>query len=185
MGPATVLWTSEELGSAEHFTLDQDGTGAVLRGISVLAFGGHPAHIGYEVRVDHRWRTRSVDVEIVGGPASTIRLRVGSRGWTVNGVRRADLADCVDVDLGFTPATNMLPIRRLAPALGESVRITAAWLRFPELVVEAVDQRYSHEGESTWRYRSGRSDHVLETTPDGIVTRYGDDLWVARALAAS
>ena len=94
------------------------------------------------------------------------------------------LDGCHDVDLGWTPATNTVPIRRLGLEVGETASITAAWVRFPELDVVASEQRYTRLGNDRWQYRSGDYDYELvtdETT--GLVLSYGDDLW--RAVATS
>ena len=40
------------------------------------------------------------------------------------------VSGCVDLDLGFTPATNLIAIRRLALSVGASAEVTAAWLDF-------------------------------------------------------
>jgi hypothetical protein len=37
---------------------------------------------------------------------------------------------CLDIDLGFSPSTNLLPIRRLTLAVGEAATVRAAWLPF-------------------------------------------------------
>lgn len=178
-----MLWTSAELASAEHFTLESQAGGQLLSGTTVVVFDDRPAHIRYSVGVDHEWRTGAVDVEIVDDRQRTVQMRVDDGAWRVDSVARADLVGCVDVDLGWTPATNTLPIRRLRLDIGESAEITAAWLKFPELVVVANRQRYVREGDRRWRYVSGEYDFVLETNADGVVTRYGDDLWVARATS--
>lgn len=183
MATASVLWTSAELASAEHLTLETHDAGASLSGTTVLVFDSRPAHIRFVLNVDSEWRTTDVNVDVFGHRRATIDMRVDERGWTVNGVARSDLVDCVDVDLGWTPATNTLPIRRLGLDVGESAEITAAWLQFPELVVVASRQRYVRMGNTTWRYLSGQSDFVLETTADGIVMTYGDDLWIASSVS--
>lgn len=185
MASVSVLWTSAELGSAEHLVIDARADGTMLMGTTVVAFDDRPAHIQFSVNVDTEWRTRAVEVDVVGHGSTTIQMRVDGDGWVVDGVARADLAECVDVDLGWTPATNTLPIRRLGIGVGESARITTAWLKFPEMVVVPSEQRYVREAESTWRYLSGAYNFVLETNNDGIVTKYGDDLWVARAVSTT
>ncbi len=80
----------------------------------------------------------------------------------------------VDVDLGFTPATNTLPIRRLTRAVGEAVDVTAAWVRFPELTVEPLPQRYVRLDERRYRYASSGGAFVAELEVDdlGLVVRY-------------
>jgi hypothetical protein len=69
----------------------------------------------------------------------------------------------VDLDLGSTPATNTIPIRRLALEIGETTDITVAWVRFPELDVVASEQRYTRLATDRWRYQSGDYDFGLRT----------------------
>jgi hypothetical protein len=80
------------------------------------------------------------------------------------------------VDLGFTPSTNTLPIRRLTLAVGASAPVRAAWLRFPELTLESLEQVYLRTAERTYRYESagGQFVAVLEVGAAGLVSRYGD-----------
>lgn len=57
----------------------------------------------------------------------------------------------LDVDLGVTPSTNTSAIRRLHLAVGASAELTATWVRFPELSVEPLLQRYSRLDERTYQ----------------------------------
>ncbi len=41
-----------------------------------------------------------------------------ARGWTINGWSCPDLDGCDDINLSFSPATNLLPIRRIRLATG-------------------------------------------------------------------
>jgi hypothetical protein len=175
-------WRSAALESVEDFALDETGDGWALRGSVTLPIDGDPARIEYEVLADQRWATRGATALVTRGDTTErLGLEVTEGGWRVNGVPRPDLARCIDLDLGWTPATNTLPINRLALDVGEAATIEAAWLRFPELTVAANRQTYTRLGESSWRYQSGPYDFVLETTSEGIVSRYGDDLWRADA----
>jgi hypothetical protein len=60
----------------------------------------------------------------------------------VDGELVSQLDGCTDVDFGWTPATNTVPIRRLGLEVGQRASITAAWIRFPELDVVASEQWY-------------------------------------------
>ncbi|HEV8365523.1 MAG TPA: putative glycolipid-binding domain-containing protein, partial [Gemmatimonadaceae bacterium] len=82
----------------------------------------------------------------------------------------------------FTPATNTLPIRRLALTVGESTDVSAAWLRFPAMTLERLEQRYTRIGDSTYRYESagGQFMRELTVTPDGLVHEY-QGLWRAES----
>jgi uncharacterized protein len=88
------------------------------------------------------------------------------------------VAGCLDVDLAFTPATNILPLRRLSLAVGESREMTAAWVRFPDLSVEPLAQRYTRLDERRVRYesRDGSFTAELEVDELGLVVRY-KPLW--------
>ena len=96
--------------------------------------------------------------------------------WSLDGVERPDLDGCVDVDLGFSPSTNTLPIRRLGLGVGESAPVSAAWLRFPGFALERFDQVYTRLDESHYRYESGggRFMRDLAVDEDGLVVEYPD-----------
>jgi hypothetical protein len=74
-----------------------------------------------------------------------------------------------------------LPIRRLAPSVGESVDTRAAWVDWPSLEVVVSDQIYERLGDNEYRFRS--DDFVADLLVDdvGLVLKYGDEYW--RALA--
>ena len=153
-----------------------------MSGTTVIPLDDRPAHLRYAVTTDDAWRTESVDVQVFGHRRVTIRIEVDDGRWTVDGRVQPDLDGCVDIDLGWTPATNLLPIRRLGLAVGDAAEITTAWLTYPELELVPNLQRYTRTDVEAWRYESGPYDFALDTTADGIVTTYGDDLWVARAV---
>jgi hypothetical protein len=89
----------------------------------------------------------------------------------------------VDIDLGFSPSTNLLPIRRLKLAVGEEAEVRAAWLSFPSLRFELLSQMYRREAERTYRYESGGGTFVrtLEVNAAGLVTSY-PGLWQAESV---
>ena len=123
--------------------------------------------------------TRSVTVDLRGPDGErSLRLAVKDGLWWVEGRPEATLRECVDVDLGWTPSTNTLPIRRLNLAVGESRAVTAAWVRFPELTVERLPQEYRRLDERRYRYSSagGRFVAELEVDEHGLVTTYGQ-IW--------
>jgi hypothetical protein len=100
------------------------------------------------------------------------------RKWYLNGVESGAVEGCLDIDLGFSPSTNLLPIRRLALAVGEEATVRAAWLPFPSLDFATLAQVYRREGETTYRYESGGGAFVrmLDVNAVGFVTSY-PGLW--------
>lgn len=178
-----ILWHCAALSSSEHGTLEAVEGGWLLRGWTALPVDGVPGHVEHEVVVDDRWRTKTATVAIHTGPTERHEVAVADGAWTVDGVERRDLDGCTDIDLGWTPATNLLPVRRLDLEVGEAATTAAAWFRFPELILERNEQRYERTGHRAWRYLAGEYDFDLEVDELGRVVRYGDDLW--RAVAAS
>ena len=180
-----VLWKSQRLHSAEHCTVSKHGKGHRLAGIVVLPIDSRPGHISYVIDVDDAWRSQSAELSVVAGETRRrMRLALASPGrWKIDGSSQGRFDGCIDIDLGFSPATNTLPIRRLRLDVGGIAQLTAVWVRFPELSVEPLQQTYERIGETKWRYRSGTFAAELEVDSDGIVTRYGDDVW--KAIAAS
>jgi len=62
--------------------------------------------------------------------------------------------------------------------VGARLSVRAAWLRFPELTLEPLDQIYERVSESQYRYESGGGSFVamLEMNAAGLVTHY-PGLW--------
>jgi hypothetical protein len=166
----------------EEALVERTATGWRLTGELDVAEVGFAGRLRYGIECDPKWRTRSALVEGEAGTA-TIRFALAADGkgqWTRDGARLPDLAGALDVDLGFTPATNTLPIRRLALAVGESAPVRSAWLRFPELRLEPLEQTYTREAEQTFRYHALVDGEPftarLDTDVFGRVVRY-EGLW--------
>lgn len=143
---------------------------------TVVVFEGVPWRIDYEIQCDAAWRTRAVRLRANQGADDrnlTLDVRPDGR-WVVDMRDRPDLDGCVDVDLGFSPSTNTLPIRRLPMQMQESRTIAAAWVDFPGLVVHRVEQRYTRISEDTYRYENLPTGVVAELTVDsqGLVISY-------------
>lgn len=178
----TILWRRLDGVGLERCTLRERPAGADLAGTAVLDIGGKPAEARWTVEVDEKWVTRRAHVEL--DVAGSLRVRTlahdGRGGWQLDGRDRPDLDGCLDVDLGVTPATNTLPIRRL----DHSADVDAAWMAFPSLDVTRLSQRYERLGDRRWRYSAGTFKAMLETTTDGLVVRYQNG-WEAVTVSSS
>lgn len=192
---AAVLWQSPAEPDLQQCRLSHIDDGWRLAGTVVTVATDEPARIQYQVEVDHAWATRRVTVDASLGvqPPVQIRLRVDAAGnWQAERrpetaapwVSLPDLSGLRDIDLAFTPATNTLPLRRLEPAVGETVAVTAAWLRFPELDIELLPQTYHRLDHRRYRYQSHSGAFTAEITVDdlGLVVDYAG-LW--QRVAAS
>ena len=105
--------------------------------------------------------------------------------WTVDRIDRPDLAGCEDIDLSFTPATNLLPVRRLNLVIGESAEVRAAWLRFPKLDVQVLDQVYTRLDANRYLYQSADRtfERILTVNQAGFVIDY-PGLWTAETISS-
>ena len=184
----TVLWQRIDSPGSEWCTLEQEPDGWRFRGIVLTEAATVPVLVQYAVALASDWSTRAVEIVMRSGDVTEpreLRLTVapGPR-WQIEREPSPDpampqddlmaLHGLVDIDLGFSPVTNTLPIRRLDPAIGDAVAVTAAWVRFPELTIEPLPQRYIRLAERRYRYESAGGAFVAEIEVDdlGLVTAY-------------
>lgn len=176
----TRIWERLDGRGMEFFQLQKDRRDPVLTG-SVVVMLSAPVDVRYTIVCTEDWDTSEVRIEC-STQKETRLLSIEADGeghWLMYGKPLPALDGCFDIDLSVTPSTNLLPIRRVDPAVGESFEATAAWVRFPELTLEPLRQRYTRLDRRRWRYESeGGFTAELEVDDLGIVTRYGD-LWRA------
>jgi hypothetical protein len=181
-----VVWRNEENQLFEYCSLKSTGESSRLEGIVVAVVDEKPVRIAYRIACDRQGLTQTVAVDAGGGlGAHHIRLAVDEqRTWTWNGNELPGCKGCSDVDLGFSPATNSLPIRRLNLNPGESQTLTAAWVRFPQFDVIAFPQRYTRLEQNRYLFESLLDDFKAELVVDelGIVQQYGQ-YWQAVATS--
>ena len=194
----TVLWQRIVSPGSEWCTLEREPEGWRVGGIVLAEVAAVPVLVQYVVALAADWSTRAVEIVMHMGDKTKpreLRLTVApDQRWQIEREPSPDapmpqddlmaLHGLIDVDLGFTPATNTLPIRRLDPAIGEAIAVTAAWVRFPELTIEPLPQSYTRLAERHYRYESAEGAFVAEIEVDhlGLVTTY-EGGW--RRIAAS
>jgi hypothetical protein len=180
MTPETMLWRRLDQPGHDACQLVASVAGWRLCGTAVFGHEEGPAHLRYDVRADAHWRTRAGRVDgWVGDRPVRIRVRRLASGWEVNGTA-SDLArECLDLDLGFTPATNVLQLRRIARAVGEAADVTVAWLDVPSGGLDVLAQRYERRTARAYWYEAPRFGYAaeLEVTAASFPRRY-PGLWV-------
>jgi uncharacterized protein len=152
-----ILWRRLDTPGHEACRVAERGTWWSLAGAAAFLHEGRVCRLDYEVICDPVWETRIAKVSgWVGSDSVDVEISVDAeRRWWIGGVERPEVAGCVDVDLNFSPSTNLLPIRRLALEVGREAEVRAAWLRFPTFTLELLDQRYRRTSETVYRYESG------------------------------
>lgn len=180
----TVLWRNDKFQMVEYCAFMETENGHQFDGVVLTVVENKPVRIDYQVLFDRQGITQSVNVDAIGGSGEQhLQLVVDEhRTWFWNGKELPECSGFSDVDLGFSPVTNTLPIRRLNLQPGESQTISAAWVRFPEFDVIAFPQRYTRMGTNRYLFESLLSDFKAELVVDelGIVKRY-DQYWAAVA----
>jgi hypothetical protein len=182
MATASILWRRLDIPGHDACRLEGSDAGWRLDGTAVFREAGAPAVLDYSLVCDLAWRTEHGRVRGWLGERS-IELaieRTAAGVWTLNGAVVRGLERCVDLDFGFTPATNLPQLRRVALALGQSANMPAAWLDISASTLVVLPQRYERRAQTTYWYEApsvGYAD-VLEVGPTGFIRRY-PGLWEA------
>jgi hypothetical protein len=131
--------------------------------------GDEPYRLQYSLETGDGFITRSLAIE------------VEAEGWSRSlQLTWEELDGALDCDLGRSPLTNLMPIRRDGLHAREGSReITVAWISVPELAVHAARQRYTHVRPGLVRFRSLDGEFEgfeadLEVDDDGLIVHYPD-----------
>jgi hypothetical protein len=182
------MWQRLDLPGHEVATVQPIEAGWLLAGTALVAHEGRPCRLVYVIHCNGEWHTSRVEVhgDIGNAPVRLELTRSRAGEWDANGQRIDNVAGCLDADLGFSPATNLLPIRRLRLGVGEQASVRAAWVRFPELTVEPLEQVYTRLSPDRYLYESAGGTFRRELVVDqhGFVIDY-PELWRAVDRAAS
>jgi hypothetical protein len=179
---ASILWRRIDAPGHDACRLERTDTGWRLAGTAVFRHERVPACLAYELVCDREWRTqhgavrgwlgeRPVDFRVQRTPADV---------WALNGDVVPRLDSCVDLDFGFTPATNVSQLRRIALEEGGAAAVPVAWLDVAAGTLDVLHQRYERRTERTYWYEAPRFGYAacLEVNAVGFVVRY-PGLWEA------
>lgn len=182
----SILWRRLDVPGHDTCGLWTSDTGWRLTGTAMFRAEEQPCHLNYEVHCDPSWRTRSASVLGWFGRTPvklTLEVLPGER-WTLNGQKQGEEVEgLIDIDLGFTPSTNLIQLRRLSLAVGEEGEAPVAYLHFPEFTLGRLEHRYRRVALDKYDYQAPRFDYaaVLQVSGMGFVTDY-PGLWALEAL---
>lgn len=193
--PLVRRWRWHDRPGLESLELAVRDGGVTADGAVLVVLDGVPTEIRYRLEYDRGWRfvrgmIRSRTAPEGEGPAErTLEIERedrpdGAPAWRIDGEPRPDLAGCTDLDLMVTPFTNTPPLRTRPLAPGEARALRVAWVRWPGLAVEPVEQEYRRLDDPApevpvapvrYRYRNLDSGFEAELTVDGdlLVIDYG------------
>ena len=175
----SAIWRRIDMPGHEAVRIYEGEEGWYLDGSSVFLFEGNPCRLEYLVECDSEWRTRFATVDgFVGDDVVAIEIEVDGDVWYLNGEEIPEVEGCEDVDLNFSPVTNLLPLKRLNLKVGEGQEVRAAWLRFPSFTLEPLEQIYERVGEMQYKYRSKTGfETVITVDRNGVAVNY-PGVWI-------
>ncbi len=194
VGTHLLIWRGLDAWQAEAASVELAADGLVASGTQI---GSDPVAYRLDYRLDAggAFVTRRLEVTATGrGWRRRLDLRHDGEGvWTCDadaegaldrpppGCDPQLLAGALDCDLGRSPLTNVMPIRRSGlDRQAGAEDFTMAWVSVPDLSVVASAQRYEHvprtDGGSVVRYVDrglfAGFTAELELDADGFVVRY-------------
>jgi uncharacterized protein len=179
-----ILWRRLDQPGHEACRLVSSDQAQELVGTAVFIEQRQPCRLDYHIVCDSHWQTRTATVEgWIGHQLVAISLSVDAQQhWRYNGQPIAEVSGCIDLDLNFSPVTNLLPLRRLNLVVGQAAEVRAAWLRMPTLHLEPLAQVYRRLDPATYQYESGGGAFIrqIQVNPTGFVINY-PDFWEQQA----
>jgi uncharacterized protein len=175
-----ALWQRLDTPGHDACVVHRAAGGWRLSGTAVFLDGARPCQLGYRVDCDERWNSLSATVSgWAGRDRIDVTIEALAHGaWALNGAEQPLARGCVDVDLGFTPATNLIVIRRLDLQTEAIVPAPAAWMPFPELHLQRLEQTYRRIGIRQYDYQAPDVPYeaVLSVDESGLIVDY-PGLW--------
>ena len=178
---SSMLWRRVDIPGHDACHLRRENDNWSLEGTAVFRHGMGPANLSYSVECDSLWQTVSGRIRgFVGKQA--IDYLVVRRGavWTLNGVPVPGMEHLLDLDLSFTPATNLQQLHRVSIAENETVRLPVAWLDADAGTLTELPQMYERRGQDAFWYQAPSVGYegLLEVAPNGFIRNY-PHLWEA------
>jgi uncharacterized protein len=177
---ASAIWRRIDTPGHDACWLIRDQRSLMLDGAAIFKHAAGPARLAYRVMCDTDWRTVSGLVlgYIANRPVSFNIARQDS-DWTLNGTVVPGLDQLDDLDLSFTPATNLLHLRRQNVLHGKTAKVPVAWLDIDTGTLTNLPQFYERRGTSRFWYQAPTVGYegMLEFAPDGFIQNY-PELWI-------
>jgi hypothetical protein len=139
----TLRWRPATGLGLEHLTIQAAKNAIVARSVVIGEFEGKPFGVRYETICDKRWTVREIAIDTSDG--RSIRFASDGRGhWRDGKRRRPEFDGCIDIDLGGSPFTNTLPIRRLGLDVKHGpIEFSMLWFPFDTFEPFVDRQRYT------------------------------------------
>jgi uncharacterized protein len=176
--PITAFWRRLDRIGSDAAVASRTGEGYALLGQAVFLDDRGPAALRYQLDLAPNWSTRSGQVKgFIGKQTIATRVQRTAAGWML-GDKDFGMADVLDLDLGFTPATNMVQLKRAALAVGDSTEFGVAWLDAGSDTLQFLPQRYQRLSQFDYVYHAPTFGYQATITlaPEGFAAVY-PGLW--------
>lgn len=176
---ASMVWRRLDVPGQDACDLLLTDHGYRLRGHAWFGQDAEAASLEYSVDADRSWHSLGATVSGTSGGVP-VELSIARAGddWEINGVLMPAAGGAIDLDLAFSPSTNLIAIRRLDLAIGGYGVSSAAWLDSDTWKLHRLMQRYTRRDDREYWYESPEHGYasILEVTPEGFVRDY-PGLW--------
>ena len=176
---ASMLWRRLDAFGHDAGRVERRGLQWLVCGVAAFRHASGPASVEYSLFVDRDWRASQGRVKgAIGERQVDIRVARDEGGWRVNDAPVDGLAHLVDLDFGFTPATNFTQLQRVALPLGVSTPLPVAWLDLDSGGLAELAQSYERRSETELLYAAPAFAYeaTLELAFNGFLRLY-PGLW--------
>jgi hypothetical protein len=172
--PRTIRWEPLDEAGLEHLEVRQTSYGIVVQSTLIGTFDGTEFGCRYEVTLDPDWTFRHLVLEKTDGNVLILKHNGHGKWERASGDDLPEFNGCVDIDIGATPFTNTLPIRRVRLEREKPQRFRMVWVPLDTLVPFVDEQVYTRIDDTRVHYQAadGSFEATITIDEDGFVLDY-------------
>jgi hypothetical protein len=155
--PYSAFWRSLHTQGHDSALL-APALGWTLTGMAAFWLREGPVAVNYSVEVDEDWITRRGSIRgFVGSRRFYHSIERTADGWKLDG-KPNGMAELVDLDFGFTPATNVFQVQRAGLEIGERAEFSVVWFDIGRQTLVELPQIYERRDLTHYWYESPTAD---------------------------
>ena len=174
-----AIWRRIDAHGHDAARLTRDEAGWRLEGTAVFVHDEAPALLSYALELHPGWATRRARIQgFLGSTTVDVSIVRDADGWLFDGTRVEGLDHLVDLDLQFTPATNLNHLTRVGLQPGQEAAIPVAWFQPGVDTLVELPQHYRCRDAFTFDYDASTVGYreTLRLASTGFVDDY-PGLW--------
>ncbi len=169
-----IRWAPIDEPGLEHLEVRETPYGIVAQSAIVGTFEGTAYGARYEVTLAPDWTFRHLVLERTDGKVLILKHDGKGKWERASGDDLPAFDGCIDIDIGATPFTNTLPIRRVGLERNKPQRFRMVWIPLDTLVPYVDEQIYTRLDDTRVRYQAadGSFEATITIDEDGFVIDY-------------